>query len=264
MITKTKAVLLTTALFLLASTSSMQISAATIVGWDFTSINSTLGTTGIPLSSVQTNPSPTQTQSLSGGLYGSFKRVSSAVDGLFEINFAGVPTTAFTLTALSMDINSSGAITLGGNFQVQLQHPDVNSGAFTNVGSLIPYGFTADPLTVNFSSDLSGVTSYNNLTGVAVKILFTVFGPNSKTIKIDNLLLTGTPDTGTGLKNNVLQGFSFVGQTIRNYNKSMVQVFDIAGKLVESTDADIDLSQYGKGFYALKSQNGTYKFSVTK
>lgn len=50
--------------------------AETIVGWDFTSLNSTLGTTGITLSSVQTNPSPTQTQTLSGGLYGSFKTMA--------------------------------------------------------------------------------------------------------------------------------------------------------------------------------------------
>jgi len=262
--TKTKSCLFAVAIILLALSGFTKTSAATIVGWDFTSLNSTLGTTGITLSSVQTNPTSTQTQSLSGGLYGSFKRVSSSVDGLFEINFSGVSTFGYTLTALSMDINSSGAITLGGNFQVQMQHPDINGGVFTNVGSLIPYGFAADPLTVNFVSDLSAVASYNNLTGVAVKILFTVFGPNSKTIKIDNLLLSGTANPGTGFKNSTANGISFDGKTIFNMNKTALQVFDLTGKLVEKSNADINTQSYRSGIYVVRSGKETIKLTVNK
>lgn len=243
--------------------SAVSLSAITIVGWDFTSLNSTLGSTGIAISSVQTNPSPTQTPGLSGGLYGSFKRVSSSADGTFEINFSGVSTVGFTITSLSMDINSSGAIALGGNFQVQMKHASVNSGQFTSVGNLIPYGFDATTLTVNFSSDLTANTQYNDLAGVEVKILFTVFGPNSKTIKIDNLLLSGT-SIPTAIKKVINDEIIIGSDAIRNPNHAEIMIFNTMGKLILKSNEDINKSSLTKGVYIIKTVHSMSKITIDK
>lgn len=239
------------------SFSSKANNTSVIAGWDFTSINSTLGThTGIAIASTHING--TQTQSLTGGQFGSFKRVSSTEDGVFEIVMQNVTTTSFSLQNLSMDIVSNGATSNGGNFQVFVRSENINSGNYTVASSIVNYSFAASE-TINYSAQLADVSTYDNLSAVDFKIVFKVAGPNTRTIKIDNLLINGTTMTSTTTKELEINQL-IKNNTLRNEASELIHIYDANAKLIIHSNSDIDLSALKNGIYFIKMSTQSFKY----
>ncbi|MDO9154088.1 MAG: hypothetical protein Q7U47_10355 [Paludibacter sp.] len=76
--------------------------------------------------------------------------------------------------------------------------------------------------------------------------------------------VTGTTDLGTSVVNNLMNGVTFDGKTIRNADRQALRVFDTAGRLVVSSKADINMSTQAKGIYIVKAENGMMKIALTK
>lgn len=70
--------------------------------------------------------------------------------------------------------------------------------------------------------------------------------------------------TSTSLKNNNLNGISFIGKIILNPNSEIISVFDALGHKLITSNKDINMSSYSSGIYIVKSQNRVLKLSHNK
>ncbi len=60
----------------------------------------------------------------------------------------------------------------------------------------------------------------------------------------------------------ITSSFSFDGKVIRNTNSEVLNVFNVTGKLISTSNKDIDMTNLAKGVYFVKGQNNTLKVSV--
>jgi len=74
---------------------------------------------------------------------------------------------------------------------------------------------------------------------------------------------TTKPLITTGFNNQPnASTFSFDGKVVRNTNSEVLNVFNVTGKLISTSNKDIDMSNLAKGVYFVKGQNNTLKVSV--
>ncbi len=77
--------------------------------------------------------------------------------------------------------------------------------------------------------------------------------------------VTGTTDVETGLNGNTLHATVYLdGNIIRNIQSEKLSVFDFSGKLLLTSNQDIDLSNHVKGVYFVKGISGVIKIALTK
>lgn len=69
---------------------------------------------------------------------------------------------------------------------------------------------------------------------------------------------------GSGISTNKMDGVYFDGQIIQNANKFNLQLFDIRGRLLSESKQNINLGNYPKGVYIVKSNENTIKIALTK
>ena len=69
---------------------------------------------------------------------------------------------------------------------------------------------------------------------------------------------------GTGLSENKISGVSFDGQTIHNNANLQLQVYNTLGSLMLSSNKNINMTNYNKGVYIVKSANESLKISILK
>ena len=99
------------------------------------------------------------------------------------------------------------------------------------------------------------VTDFSN--SYATPINYTVTdGINSKTYAVTISL------QGTGMSQATISGVSFDGQTIRNENNQDLQVFDATGRMIVTSNRNINMSRSSKGIYIVKSTLGTLKIAI--
>ena len=146
-------------------------------------------------------------------------------------------------------------------------------------------GFTSNwtPVTnassydINIYQDASLVDSKNASPGTASSFAETGLNPNvnytyTVTAKGDGALhfdsapsspiAVLTTDLGTGINPASITGVSFDGQTIHNNANVDLQVFDATGRLMISSNKNINMTSYSKGMYVAKSSTGTLKISL--
>ena len=69
---------------------------------------------------------------------------------------------------------------------------------------------------------------------------------------------------GTGLSENKISGVSFDGLTIHNDANLQLQVYNTLGSLMLSSNKNINMTNYNKGVYIVKSANESLKISILK
>jgi len=112
--------------------------------------------------------------------------------------------------------------------------------------------FSALSVTVPSSSTLK-IRVYPKNTGAA---------STTKYLISNNVTITFTASPVTGLQNPTISGVTFVGKTIYNNENLDLQVFDVTGNKIISSNKNIDMSSNAKGIYIVKSINGTLKFAL--
>ncbi len=70
------------------------------------------------------------------------------------------------------------------------------------------------------------------------------------------------PKITTGFNQPNASTISFDGKVVRNINSEVLNVFNVTGKLISTSNKDIDMSNLAKGVYFVKGQNNTLKVSV--
>jgi len=116
--------------------------------------------------------------------------------------------------------------------------------------TLAGVGTVVSPATIiatDFSNSLSTPVSYTVSDGI-----------NS------NIYLVTIVDATTGLTQTKLAGVTFDGQIIHNNANSDLQVYDVTGRKVATSNKDINMSSNSKGIYIVKSINGTLKITLVK
>lgn len=63
---------------------------------------------------------------------------------------------------------------------------------------------------------------------------------------------------------NTLKGIVFDGATIRNITKEFIRVLDMSGRIIVSSDKDINMSTFNKGIYIIRGKSGVIKIALTK
>lgn len=63
---------------------------------------------------------------------------------------------------------------------------------------------------------------------------------------------------------NTLKGIVFDGATIRNITKELIHVLDMSGRIIVSSDKDINMSTFNKGIYIIRGKSGVIKIALTK
>jgi len=74
--------------------------------------------------------------------------------------------------------------------------------------------------------------------------------------------VTGTSDLGTAVSEIKTWDVSFDGKTIQNPNHQSLRLFDAVGRLVETSNGNIDMSSASKGVYVIKIQSSTLKIAL--
>ncbi|MDD4968171.1 MAG: T9SS type A sorting domain-containing protein [Paludibacter sp.] len=99
--------------------------------------------------------------------------------------------------------------------------------------------------------------AYDNVTAVksgnGYTATFSTFSP---------FVTGGVSDLGTSLSQNQQGGISFDGQTIHNNTNVDLQVFDTTGRLMVSSNKNINMSNHAKGIYIVKSTSGSLKIAL--
>ena len=69
----------------------------------------------------------------------------------------------------------------------------------------------------------------------------------------------------SGIHENKLQSdVSFDGKTVRNINSEVLNVYNTTGKLIKTSNTNIDMSNFVSGIYLIKSQSSTLKSKYFK
>jgi hypothetical protein len=111
-------------------------------------------------------------------------------------------------------------------------------------------GFTVSPLSgvaTNFSNSSTTPVNYTVTDGSTPKVY---------AVKITNV--------STGIAPIKIDGVTFDGKIIHNTNNQSLQVFDPTGRLMISSDKDINMIGNAKGVYIVKGMTGTFKIVLTK
>jgi len=76
--------------------------------------------------------------------------------------------------------------------------------------------------------------------------------------------VTGTTNLGTSVSQIEMKDVTFDGQIIHNNANLDLQIYDMTGRKVLTSNKDINMSSTSKGIYIVKSINGTLKITLVK
>lgn len=79
-------------------------------------------------------------------------------------------------------------------------------------------------------------------------------------------LLTGSQfvPVYTATEKNSLSDITFDGMQIRNPNNEFIRVMDMSGRIIISSDKDINMSTFNKGIYIVRGKSGVMKIAYTR
>lgn len=63
---------------------------------------------------------------------------------------------------------------------------------------------------------------------------------------------------------NTLKAIVFDGVIIRNITKELIHVMDMSGRIIVSSDKDINMSTFNKGIYIIRGKSGVMKIALTR
>ena len=216
--------------------------------------NGSVGTTGVAIhdlpGSVRIGSGSTSKYLMISLFNGKYNDLTE--DGLKLLDNAVKYLLTGTQFAPSLQISAFSAASVAGAI-------DNTVGAST-ISVFVPMGTDRSAITPVITLEGVGTTvtpsgAQNFTTG---SINYTVTdGINSKVYAVSVL------EQGTGL-HNTLTGITFDGQTIQNNNHQMITVFDATGRLVVTSDKDVNMNGYAKGIYMIRGEKGQLKIAYTK
>jgi hypothetical protein len=121
----------------------------------------------------------------------------------------------------------------------------------TTAARMITVGMNFGAMTKNATNlTLNGLTLLRN----AVYMLAGLTVPSTQATRII-----------AGLNNQISSStISFDGKTVRNINSEVLNVYNTTGKLIKTSNTNIDMSNFVSGIYLIKSQGSTLKVSLLK
>ncbi|MDO9634546.1 MAG: hypothetical protein Q7J05_05795 [Paludibacter sp.] len=98
--------------------------------------------------------------------------------------------------------------------------------------------------------------SYDKMTGNTLTLL------NNSV----DYLLTGSQfvPVSTATDNIRLNGITLEGLVIRNSNNELIRVMDMSGRIMVTSNKDIEMSTFNKGIYIIHGESGVMKIALTK
>jgi hypothetical protein len=129
----------------------------------------------------------------------------------------------------------------------------VIDGTETTIAPCIFLGMNFGAICANSGKNITddGLTVWRN----AVYILAGLPVPNTK----------ATLPSLSGIHENKLQSdVSFDGKIVHNINSEVLNVYNTTGKIIKTSNSNIDMSNFANGIYLIKSQGNTIKVSVRR
>ena len=151
------------------------------------------------------------------------------------------------------------------SFNVNTVDATIDNTANT-IKAILPSG--TDVTALQPTIVLSGVgTTVSPATGVATNFATSETTPINYTVsdgintKIYATTITVEP---SGLSQHTIDGVYFNGQTIQNDANTAIQVVDALGRIVVSSNKNVNMSHYTKGIYIVKSNIASFKIAIIK
>ena len=133
--------------------------------------------------------------------------------------------------------------------------PNLSSGSSVAIHD-VPANLRGEFITEKYILVALCDDSYDKMTNDALTLL-------SNSV---NYLLTGSQfiPVSTATENTQLNSISFDGVTIRNITKELIHVMDMSGRIITSSDRDINMSTFNKGIYIIRGKSRVMKIALTR
>jgi hypothetical protein len=98
--------------------------------------------------------------------------------------------------------------------------------------------------------------------GASTKYYYRIYTVDKAFNYSSAVAVNGTTDVGTSLALIKNSDISFDGKTIKNPNHQTLKLYDALGRLVETSNGNINMSSASKGVYVIKTQLSTLKIAL--
>ena len=178
--------------------------------------------------------------------------------GASASSYDPVSVTPFSTTNFSAKVNSTLSGTAASGYTYNAREWNLGSSTASSTAIIL----TPSAVTASGINSIIGLYDGTNYVNVPATL---ATGAYSATVTSFPLIaVTGATDLGTGISATKLAGVTFDGQTIQNNANLDLQVYDVTGRKVVSSNKNINMNSNPNGIYIVKSQNGTLKITVTK
>ena len=194
------------------------------------------------------------------------RSIPLAFDASTYVEYAITAATGYDLSVSQIHMYLGGGGTSSVFAQIFYSTDNFATSTTLDDGSVALGSNTATVITdKNFSSLTVPVLSGSTLK-VRVYPKNTGGASTTKYLISNNVSVTFTSavSTATGVQNPGVSGVSFDGKMIQNNENLDVQVYDVTGHKMFSSNKNIDMSSCANGIYIAKSTNGTLKFVLYK
>ena len=133
--------------------------------------------------------------------------------------------------------------------------PNASSGSSVAIHD-VPANVRGESITTKYILVALCDDSYDKMTNDALILLDNAV----------NYLLTGSQfvPVSTATDNIRLNGITLEGLVIRNSNNEFIRVMDMSGRIMVTSNKDIDMSAFNKGIYIIRGESGVMKIALTK
>ncbi len=246
----------------LNNAAGLTLNAATTVTGALTLTNGKLSLGANNLTVGSTSGASTTNYVVTDGVGKLTQPVTAAGTVVFPIgasvtSYDPVSVTPVSATNFSARVSSILSGTAPASYNYTAKEWNLSSDApSSTIVALTPFAVTASGVYPNIGqyNGTAYVNTPATLAGSTYSATFTTFGP----------FVTGYGDLGTGINPVAINGVSFDGQIIHNNANIDLQVFDATGRMMVSSNKNIDMTSYSKGIYVVKSNAGTLKISLKK
>ncbi len=171
--------------------------------------------------------------------------------------FAGITLNEGTLELLSSAVTKGvqpADVTIGG---ITVATAPKNASPYDHAVAIhdVPANARGESITAKYIMVALCNDSYDKMTNDALTLFDNAI----------NYLLTGSQfvPVYTDVENVDLSEITIEGMQIRNPNYEYIRVMDMSGRIIISSDKDIDMSSFNKGIYIIRAKSGVKKIALT-
>ena len=226
----------------------------------FTSGTLTLGANNLTVSTAITGASATNyvVTNGSGTLTMPVAAAATVVIpvGASASSYDPVSVTPVLSTNFSAKVSSSISGTAASGYTYNAKEWNMNSDTPSSTALIL----TPSAVTASGVNSIIGVYDGTNYVNVPATLSTGAYSATFTSFPL--VAVSGATDLPTGISSTKLVGVTFDGQTIQNNANLNLQVYDVTGRRVASSNKNINMNSNPNGIYIIKGNAGIFKINL--